>query len=301
MSAQALEFHSQLSFMKAGLKFARRVTTVSPTYAVEIATHEFGCGLEGVIRGRGADVSGILNGVDGTVWNPATDTGIIARYTAECAESDRLAKARCKAALQAEMGLSGDPRAPLFAVVSRLTPQKGLDLVLAALPGLLHGGGQLALQGAGDPGLEDAFNAVAAAHPGRVAVRIGYDEAFAHRMIAGADAILVPSRFEPCGLTQLYGLRYGTIPVVRRVGGLADTVVDASDHARSLGRAQATGFVFDHATASALSEAIERVIGAHADPVQWRELMRHGMAQDFSWTGAASQYFDLYRTAIDSA
>ena len=301
MSAQALEFHSQLSFMKAGLKFARRVTTVSPTYAVEMATHEFGCGLEGVIRGRGADVSGILNGVDGTVWNPATDTGIIARYTAECAESDRIAKARCKAALQAEMGLSGDPHAPLFAVVSRLTPQKGLDLVLAALPALLQGGGQLALQGAGDPALEDAFNAVAAAHPGRVAVRIGYDEGLAHRIIAGADAILVPSRFEPCGLTQLYGLRYGTVPVVRRVGGLADTVVDASDHARSLGSAQATGFVFDHATASALSQAIERVVACYAEPAQWRDLMRHGMARDFSWTGAAQKYLALYREAIDSA
>jgi starch synthase len=302
MSAQALEFHGQLSFMKAGLKFARRVTTVSPTYAVEMATHEFGCGLEGVLRGRGGDVSGILNGVDGAVWNPATDAGIIARYTAECGDADRLAKARCKSALQAEMGLRADARAPLFAVVSRLTPQKGLDLVLAALPALLQGGAQLALQGAGDPGLEDAFHAVAASHPGRIAVRIGYDEALAHRMIAGADAILVPSRFEPCGLTQLYGLRYGTIPVVRRVGGLADTVVDASDHALSLGSAQATGFVFDHATASALSLVIERVIGAYADPALWREMMRRGMAQDFSWTGAARQYLDLYRdAAVDSA
>ncbi|MFM9915401.1 MAG: glycogen synthase GlgA [Rhizobacter sp.] len=301
MSPQALEFHSQLSFMKAGLKFARRVTTVSPTYAIEMATHEFGCGLEGVIRGRAGDVSGILNGVDGAVWNPACDTGIIARYTAECAEPDRIAKARCKAALQVEMGLAVDPRAPLFAVVSRLTPQKGLDLVLAALPALLQGGGQLALQGAGDPALEDAFTSVASAHAGRVAVRIGYDEAFAHRIIAGADAILVPSRFEPCGLTQLYGLRYGTVPVVRRVGGLADTVVDACDHARSVGSAQATGFVFDHATASALSEVIERVIQSYAEPALWLKLMRHGMAQDFSWHGAAQLYLALYRDAIESA
>ncbi len=301
MAPQALEFHSQLSFMKAGLKFARRVTTVSPTYAIEMATHEFGCGLEGVIRGRGADVSGILNGVDGAVWNPATDTGIIARYTAECAEADCVAKARCKSALQTEMGLLVEPRAPLFAVVSRLTPQKGLDLVLAALPALLQGGGQLALQGAGDPDLEAAFGALAAAHPGRVAVRIGYDEGFAHRIIAGADAILVPSRFEPCGLTQLYGLRYGTVPVVRRVGGLADTVVDASDHARTLGSARATGFVFDHSTASALAEAIERVLAVYAEPAQWIELMRHGMARDFSWTGAAQQYLALYREAIGSA
>ncbi|MDL2338678.1 MAG: glycogen synthase GlgA [Pseudomonadota bacterium] len=300
MSAQALEFHGQLSFMKAGLKFARRVTTVSPTYAVEMATHEFGCGLEGVIRSRGSDVSGILNGVDGAVWNPATDAGIIARYTAECAEPDRIAKARCKSALQAELGLCDDPRAPLFSVVSRLTPQKGLDLVLAALPGLLQGGGQLALQGAGEPGLEAAFSAVAAAHPGRVAVRIGYDEAFAHRLMAGADAILVPSRFEPCGLTQLYGLRYGTVPVVRRVGGLADTVVDASDHALSQGSSRATGFVFDHATAAALSLAIERVISAYAEPGLWCDLMRNGMTRDFSWTGAARQYLGLYRGALES-
>lgn len=301
MSAQALEFHSQLSFMKAGLKFARRVTTVSPTYAVEIATPEFGCGLEGVIRGRGADVSGILNGVDGAVWNPATDTGIVARYTADCRKSDLAAKARCKAALQAEMGLSVDARAPLFAVVSRLTPQKGLDLVLAALPGLLQRGGQLALQGAGDPALEAAFTAVAAAHPGRVAVCIGYDESLAHRLIAGADAILVPSRFEPCGLTQLYGLRYGTVPVVRRVGGLADTVVDATDHALSQRSAQATGFVFDHATGASLSEAIDRVMAAHAQPTLWQGLMRNGMNRDCSWAGAARQYLDLYRSTLASA
>ncbi|MBX9717191.1 MAG: glycogen synthase GlgA [Burkholderiaceae bacterium] len=301
MSPQALEFHSQLSFMKAGLKFARRVTTVSPTYAIEIATHEFGCGLEGVIRGRGADVSGILNGVDGAVWNPATDTGIIARYTAGCDASDLEAKARCKSALQAEMGLSVDPRAPLFAVVSRLTHQKGLDLVLSALPRLVEHGGQLALQGAGDPALETAFSAIAAGHPGRVAVRIGYDESLAHRVMAGADAILVPSRFEPCGLTQLYGLRYGTVPVVRRVGGLADTVVDASDHALKVGSTQATGFVFDHATVASLSHAVDRAIGAYSNPPVWRSLMHNGMGREFSWSGAAQEYLSLYQAAIPSA
>ena len=297
MSPQALEFHSQLSFMKAGLKFARRVTTVSPTYAIEMGTHEFGCGLEGVIRGRGEDVSGILNGVDGAIWNPATDTGIIARYTARCTDQDLAAKARCKSALQVEMGLAPDPDAPLFAVVSRLTPQKGLDLVLGALPSLVQQGGQLALQGAGEAGLEAAFTAMAATHPGAVAVRIGYDEALAHRLIAGADAILVPSRFEPCGLTQLYGLRYGTVPVVRRVGGLADTVVDAHDHTLRQGSAEATGFVFDHATVVALSQAIDRVIAARAEPRVWRALMRNGMARDFSWTGAARQYLDLYESS----
>ena len=288
MSPSGLEYHQQLSFMKAGLKFADRITTVSPNYAREIATHEFGFGLDGVIRGRGGDVSGVLNGVDGAVWDPATDAGIAGHYRA----AELGGKARCKAALQAEFGLALRADAPLFGVVSRLTSQKGLDLVLGALPGLRKRGGQLVLQGAGDPALEAAFVAAAQANPGDVAVRIGYDEALAHRLIAGADAILVPSRFEPCGLTQLYGLRYGTVPVVRRVGGLADTVVDASDDAVAAERA--TGFVFDAATPAALEGAIQRAIAAHAHPARWQRLMRSGMAQDFSWRGAAQKYVALY-------
>ena len=289
MASSGLEYHQQLSFMKAGLKFAQRVTTVSPTYAREIATHEFGFGLDGVIRGRGADVSGVLNGVDGAVWDPPTDAGLALRYSA----TQLAGKARCKQALQAELGLAQRADAPVFGVVSRLTSQKGLDLVLGALPGLLKRGGQLALQGAGDPLIESAFVAAAKAHPGEVAVRIGYDEAFAHRLIAGADAILVPSRFEPCGLTQLYGLRYGTVPVVRRVGGLADTVVDATDDAVQANRA--TGFVFDAATPAALDAAIQRAISAHAQPERWKRLMLRAMAQDFSWDGAAQKYMALYR------
>ncbi len=289
MASSGLEYHQQLSFMKAGLKFAQRVTTVSPTYAREIATHEFGFGLDGVIRGRGGDVSGVLNGVDGVVWNPATDASLAARYS----PTQLQGKAKCKLALQAELGLKPGAEAPLFGLVSRLTSQKGLDLLLGALPGLLRRGGQLALQGSGDPALEAAFVAAAQAHPGAVAARIGYDEAFAHRLIAGADAILVPSRFEPCGLTQLYGLRYGTLPVVRRVGGLADTVVDASDEAVQADRA--TGFSFDAATPAALDTAIQRAIAAHAEPARWQGLMRRAMAQDFSWTGAAQKYMALYR------
>jgi starch synthase len=300
-SPQAMEFHGQLSFMKAGLKFARRVTTVSPTYAVEMTTHEFGCGLEGVIRARGGDVRGILNGVDPTVWNPATDTGIPARYTAALGERDVAAKACCKSALQAEVGLGTDAQGPLFTVVSRLTPQKGLDLVLGALPALLRAGGQLALQGAGDVALESAFKEAAQAHPGRVAVRIGYDEAFAHRLIAGADAILVPSRFEPCGLTQLYGLRYGTVPVVRRVGGLADTVVDLGSVVTATETYGPTGFVFDQPSAARLAEAIERACEAFSQPQVWRVLMRRGMARDSSWTNSARAYLSLYDEASASA
>ena len=288
MASSGLEYHAQLSFMKAGLKFAQRVTTVSPTYAKEIATHEFGFGLDGVIRGRGGDVTGVLNGVDGSVWDPATDAGLATRYSA----TQLAGKALCKRALQTELGLTPNVDAPVFGLVSRLTSQKGLDLLLGALPGMLRRGGQLALQGTGDPAIEAALIAAAQAHPDAVAVRIGYDESFAHRLIAGADAILVPSRFEPCGLTQLYGLRYGTLPVVRRVGGLADTVVDASEEAVQADRA--TGFSFDAATPAALDIAIQRAITAYGDPARWKRLMLRAMAQDFSWGGAAQKYVALY-------
>ncbi|WP_341887327.1 glycogen synthase GlgA [Variovorax sp. YR752] len=289
MQSHGVEFHGQLSFMKAGLKYAQRITTVSPTYAHEIATHEFGCGLDGVIRGRGGDVSGILNGVDGAVWDPATDSGLAARYSAQ----DLAGKPRNKAALQKEVGLATRPDAPLFGVVSRLTAQKGLDLVLAALPALLRSGAQLVVQGTGDPVLEAAFTAAAFSHPTQVAVRIGYDEVFAHRLIAGSDLIMVPSRFEPCGLTQLYGLRYGTLPLVRRVGGLADTVVDADEVAVRDGRA--TGFAFDAATPAALEAALLRAVQAYGAAPAWRRLITTAMAQDFSWDGAAGKYMSLYR------
>ena len=295
MASTGLEFHGQLSFMKAGLKFARRITTVSPTYAREIATPEFGFGLDGVVRGRGADVSGVLNGVDGAIWNPATDSSLAQRYSAQ----EPAGKARCKEALQRELGLPGRAEAMLFGAVSRLTSQKGLDLMLAVLPGLIKRGGQFVLQGAGEPVLEAAFLAAAKAHPGQVAVRIGYDEAFAHRLIAGSDAIVVPSRFEPCGLTQLYGLRYGTLPVVRRVGGLADTVVDAGDGL--VANELATGFAFDAATPLALDAALQRAAAAFARQPQWQSLMQRAMAQDFSWQGAAAKYLDLYKGSLSTS
>jgi starch synthase len=294
MASTGLEYHGQLSFMKAGLKFARRITTVSPTYAREIATPEFGFGLDGVVRGRGADVSGVLNGVDGAVWDPATDSSLAQRYSSH----DPAGKARCKEALQRELGLQIQADAMLFGAVSRLTSQKGLDLMLAALPGLLKRGAQFVLQGAGEPILEAAFRAAALAHAGQVAVRIGYDEAFAHRLIAGSDAIVVPSRFEPCGLTQLYGLRYGTLPVVRRVGGLADTVVDATAEAITAGRA--TGFAFDAATPGALDAALLRAAAAFARKPLWQGLMQRAMAQDFSWPSAAAQYMALYKSTLGS-
>lgn len=292
MTPAGLEFHGQFSFMKAGLTYAQRITTVSPSYATEIATSEFGCGLEGVVRARGGDVSGILNGVDSAIWNPATDAEIAANYSA----TDLTGKAACKLALQQALGLNVDARVPLFGIVSRLTSQKGLDLLLAALPVLLADGAQLAVQGSGDAALETALSACAAAHPGRVAVRLGYDEAFAHQMMAGSDAMLVPSRFEPCGLTQLYALRYGTVPVVRRVGGLADTVVAAS--VDSLDRDEATGFMFGPATPAALAAAIRQACSLYARPEQWRKIMLSGMAKRFSWDLAAREYLALYSDAV---
>ena len=283
---RGMEFYGRFSFMKAGLKFSQRVTTVSPNYAQEIATPEFGCGLDGVIRARGKAVSGILNGVDGRIWNPANDPLIAAPYALEKLDG----KAQCKAALQKELGLEPNPWAPLLSVVSRLTPQKGLDLLLAALPDLLHhhGSVQLAIQGNGDAHLEVQFVALANEYPHRVAVRLQYDEPLAHRMMAGADAIVVPSRFEPCGLTQLYALRYGTIPIVRQVGGLADTVKDGM-----------TGFVFQNATPHALREALDRTLITYTtNPLQWQQMQKNGMVQNFSWDAAASQYMALYRELI---
>lgn len=286
MSPAGLEFHGQLCLMKAGLQYADRVTTVSPTYAREIATPEFGFGLEGAVRARGDDVTGILNGIDAEVWNPAADAALPSRYDAARMEGKRA----CRLALQRELGLEHDDGALVLAIVSRLSSQKGLDLVLQALPRLLEGGVQLAVQGSGDPVLEAALRAAAQAHPGRVHVHVGYDEDRAHRLMAGADAIAVPSRFEPCGLTQMYGLRYGTLPVVRRVGGLADTVQDAA-------LPQGNGFVFDAATPQALCEAVERARALRAtDPLSWAALQQRAMAADLGWAGAASRYLELYRT-----
>ena len=288
MSPAGLEFHGQLSFMKAGLTFADHISTVSPSYAREITTHEFGWGLDGVIRSRGVSVTGVLNGIDDAVWNPATDPAIAERYDAERLDG----KGVCRRALQDELGLDADDGALLVTVVSRLTAQKGLDLLLAALPALLHAGAQFAVQGTGEPALEAAFQMAMRSHPGRVHVHVGYDEARAHRLIAGADAIAVPSRFEPCGLTQLYGLRYGTLPIVRRVGGLADTVVDSGDGA---GRA-ATGFVFDAATAPALEQCALRAAALRRDADAWQAMMRTAMAQRHAWDGPAREYLSLYRS-----
>jgi starch synthase len=284
-----LEYHGHVSFLKAALVDADRITTVSPTYAREIQGQEQGCGLDGLMRHRAHDLTGILNGVDDAVWNPATDALLPAPFTS----ADIAGKALCKAQLQRAVGLADKPDAPLFCVVSRLTEQKGLHLVLAALPDIVKRGGQLALLGSGEPALEAAFRAAAAAQPQSVSVRIGYDEPFAHTLIGASDVILVPSRFEPCGLTQLYGLKYGTLPLVRRVGGLADTVRDSA--LENLDDDSATGFVFDSFTMEGINAALRRAFALYKRPSDWRQVQARAMAQHFGWDDSAQQFSALYR------
>ncbi|MFM1990997.1 MAG: glycogen synthase GlgA [Pseudomonadota bacterium] len=283
-----IEFHGTLRLLKGGLMFADRITTVSPTYAREILGPAEGHELDDVLRHRADRLSGIVNGIDDAVWNPATDPAIAARYDA----SDLSGKADCKRALQVELGLEPRADAPVLGVVSRLTPQKGLDLLLSVLAQWLGAGGQVALLGAGEPALEHAWQAAAHAAPGQVGVRLGYDEGLAHRIVAGADLLAVPSRFEPCGLVQLYGLRYGTLPLVHRTGGLADTVVDADEAA--LREDRATGFAFAGAHPDALARALRHALDGWRHPAAWQRVMRRAMAQDSSWRGPAARYAALY-------
>lgn len=289
LSIDGFEYHGQGSALKAGIQFADRVTTVSPTYANEIRTPEFGCGLDGVLDHHAGKLRGILNGADDAVWNPATDALIQHRYDA----ANLHRKALCKAALQKELGLAVAPEAPLFAVTSRLTHQKGIDLVLRTAPDLLAHGAQIVVLGGGESPIEHGLRALSYARPDAIAVNVTYDEALAHRIMAGADVIVVPSRFEPCGLTQLYGLRYGTLPLVRRVGGLADSVIDADD--QTLAEDTATGFAFDTADAQGLRWAALRAIKLFAEPARWQQVQLRAMAQDFTWQGAARHYLELYR------
>jgi starch synthase len=289
-SIDGVEFYGQVSFLKAGLFYSDRLTTVSPTYAREIQTPDFGWGLEGLLRSRGQVLSGILNGVDPAIWDPRHDPNLPRAYGVEDAQAGKRA---AKRALQSRLGLAERQDAPLCGVVSRLTWQKGLDLLLSTVPELVASGGQLAVLGSGDGDLEQGFAAAASAYRGRVAVELGYDEALAHRIFGGADLVLLPSRFEPCGLTQLYALRYGALPLVRRVGGLADTVVDAT--AVTLADATATGFAYDEETPAALLAAVGRASGLMREPGIWRRMIRRAMTRDFSWDAAARQYLALYQ------
>lgn len=284
-----LEFYGEASYLKAGLVHADRVTTVSPTYADEIRTAAGGIGFDGLLRSRGDDVRGILNGIDERTWDPAADAALGVRY-----DADHLAgKQAARAALQREVGLDVQNTAPVFGIVSRLTWQKGIDLVTVGIAPVLAAGAQLVVLGSGEPGLEAALAGLAAEHPGRVVLRRGYDEALSHRIFAGADFFAVPSRFEPCGLTQMYAMRYGTPPVVRRTGGLADTVID-DDETDGAG----TGFVFDAPTAEACAEALLRATAAWHTPGRHAGVQRRAMAQRHDWRSSAAAYRSIYAEAI---
>ena len=294
-AANGIEYYGALGYLKAGLYYADRITTVSPGYAAEIRTPEEGMGLDGLLRARSGVMSGILNGIDAEAWNPKTDPHLGANYTKTTAAR----RAVNKAALQVRLGLDQDPDAPLFGVVTRLTWQKGIDLLLANIPTVIAEGAQLAVLGTGEPGMEDGFRAAMGFHPGRIGAVIGYDEGLAHQVLAGSDAVLVPSRFEPCGLTQLYGLRYGTIPVVARVGGLSDTVVDANPAA--LSRGVATGVQFAPVTYEMMRVAIERTAALYRQPEVWKKMQANGMASDVSWSDPARRYAALFRELLPAA
>jgi len=284
-----LEFHGSISFLKAALVFADRITTVSPTYADEIRTPENGMGLDGVLRARGADLRGILNGIDTDVWNPATDRLVSAQFI----DKQLVRRAANKAVLQKKFGLRVDPAALLCGVVSRLTWQKGLDLLLEALPSLRSHNMQLALLGSGEPGLQAGFRAASECDADHVGCAFTYDEGLAHLVQAGSDALLVPSRFEPCGLTQLCALRYGSVPVVTRCGGLADTVIDANPAA--LAQGVATGLQFMPVTRAGLEHALRRLADLWRNKPAWRRMQRNGMAMDVSWRGPAAEFAALFR------
>ena len=290
-----VEFYGHLSFLKAGLQFARQITTVSPSYAREIQRPELGFGLDGLLAWRSADVTGILNGVD-SAWDPANDAHLARRFDVRRLRD----KAENRRALQAELGLPGAAAEPLLAVVSRLTHQKGMDLVLAAADEFLaptaEPRAQLVVLGHGEAVFEQGFRRLAARYPGRVAALIDFNERMAHRIEAGADIFLMPSRFEPCGLNQLYSLRYGTPPVVHATGGLADTVVDCS--AQTLAAGSANGFSFAVADTASFAAALRRAIATWHDEKTWRRLQRTGMNADYSWSKAAAAYVAVYRRAL---
>lgn len=289
LSADGLEFYGMVSFLKGGIAYADKITTVSPTYAQDIQTAELGYGLEGLLIYRGDDLTGIINGID-SEWNPEIDTLITQNYTANSLDE----KAINKTALQARLNLPVDENVLLLSLISRLVEQKGIDMLLDCLPELLSLPVQIVLLGSGDKGFEHRLREFASAYPHKMSLTLGYNEALAHQIEAGADVFLMPSRFEPCGLNQMYSQRYGTLPIVRNTGGLADTVVDTLPE--TIANRTATGFVFAEESAGALLEAIKRATLLHSFPDIWRQVQINAMRRDFSWQNSAEQYLALYES-----
>jgi starch synthase len=294
-NVDGLEFHGKISFLKAGIRYSDRLTTVSPTYAQEILTAEYGCGLEGLLQRRAQDLVGILNGVDYEVWDPARDVHLPSNFSLE----NIAGKRACKTALQEEFGFKANLQVPLIVFVSRITDQKMADVVAAALPEVIGDAALCVLLGDGERHLEEQFAAAALRYPGRIAFRVGYEEPLAHRLVASGDILLHPARYEPCGLTQLYAMRYGTLPVVRNTGGLRDTVVDATDD--TLNRGTATGFVFEGTTRDDMVRCVERALALYRQPMAWRKVQRQAMAQDFGWEEPARRYLALYQSLVPHA
>ena len=286
-----VEYYGGVGFLKAGLVSADAITTVSPGYAQEIRQPAFGMGLEGLINTRSAVLSGIVNGIDPAVWNPQADTALVARYDSQSLANRRLNKT----AIETGFGLTHE-NGPLFTVISRLTWQKGMDLLADQIDTLVALGGRLVVLGTGEKALEADMRAAAARHPGKVAIAIGYDEKLSHLLQGGADAILIPSRFEPCGLTQLYGLAYGCVPVATRTGGLGDTIIDANEAAIASG--VATGILFDGTASDGLAQALRRTMALYAQPEVWKTMRQQGMRADFSWHRSGARYADLYTNLL---
>ena len=289
---QQMEMYGDLNLLKTGISFADQITTVSPTYAEEICTHEGGAGLDGVLNHRRQDLTGILNGIDETIWNPQTDPHLVQTYSVEQIQPG---KGACKRDLQRRMGLPEKDNAPLFGMVSRMSDQKGFDLIADCATRLLHHDIQLVFLGTGDPQYEEFLRNLAARYTDKVSVEIGFDDKLAHQIEAGADIFLMPSLFEPCGLNQMYSLKYGTVPIVRRVGGLADSVVDVT--LDTLEARTATGIVFDEYNSASFAESVERAIGYFQQPLVWSQIMATGMSADWSWTANAEKYLRVYHRA----
>ena len=286
------EYHGQISFLKAGLFYADQLSTVSPTYAQEIQTADFGFGLEGLLKTRSSDLTGILNGIDADEWNPATDLHLPKNYS-----NRRITgKHAVKHALQQQLGLDIHANAPLLGVVSRLTHQKGLDLLPVIMPKLVDLGCQFAILGSGEKKLEANFNALAERYPTQISMNTGYHEHLSHNIMAGSDLFIMPSRFEPCGLNQLYGLAYGTPPIVSNTGGLADSVCDTNE--LSLKNNSATGFVVKNVTSASLLITIQQAIATWQDKKTWRKIQKNGMSRDISWVSSAKPYFNLYQKTL---